>query len=425
MLSESQERMLMILKPGREDVARRIFEKWELDFAVIGRLTDTGRLVVRHRGKVEADIPVEPLVAKAPLYDRPWEPSPPRAPIDAAAIVPPLDPAAALAKLVGMPAFASKRWVWEQYYNLVRGQTVQRPGGDAAVVRIEGSDKALAISTDCTPRYCIADPRAGGRQAVAECWRNLVAVGATPRAATNNLNFGNPERPSTMGQLVGCVEGMAEACTALGFPIVSGNVSLYNETNGKPIMPTPVIGGVGLLADWRKHVGRAFKAPGQTLVLVGATRGWLGASAYLRDILGREEGAPPPVDLGAERRHGEFVLSAMAEGWIEACHDLSDGGLAIAAAEMAMAGAIGCRLDPAPAGLTPEAWLFGEDQGRYLVATGKPEALLAAAKLRNVAAGIVGRTTDDGALTVHGGDPISLAELQRAHEAWLPAYMAE
>jgi phosphoribosylformylglycinamidine synthase len=425
MLSESQERMLMVLKPGREDVARRIFEKWELDFSIVGRLTDTGRLVVKRAGKVEADIPVDPLVAKSPLYDRPSEPSPKRPAIDAKSLKPPMNAGDALVKLIGSPNFASKRWIWEQYDHLVRGQTVERPGGDAAVVRIAGTEKALAIATDCTPRYCVADPREGGRQAVAESFRNLVSVGARPRAVTNNLNFGNPERPPIMGQIVGCIEGMAEACAALDYPVISGNVSLYNETNGKAIMPTPVIGGVGLLEDWRAHVGAGLKAPGETLVLIGATRGWLGASAYLRDLLGREEGAPPPVDLGAERRNGEFVLSLIAARWVSACHDLSDGGLAITAAEMALAGNTGCRLEAGPAPLTNEAWLFGEDQGRYLIATRQPDLVRAAATTRGVPAAIVGRTMPDGALTLPGANPISLSELRRAHEAWLPEYMAE
>jgi len=424
MLSESQERMLMILKPGREDLARRIFEKWDLDFAVIGRLTDTGRLVVKRAGKIEADIPVDPLVSKAPLYDRKWEPTPKRAPVDAATAKAPKGVAAALMTMIAAPNFANKRWVWEQYDHLVRGQTIERPGGDAAVVRLAGTEKALAIATDCTPRYCLADPKEGGRQAVAESYRNLIAVGATPRAVTNNLNFGNPEKPPIMGQIVGCVEGMAEACAALDFPVISGNVSLYNETNGKAIMPTPVIGGVGLLEDWRGHMGLALKGPGATLILVGETRGWLGCSAYLRDVLNREEGAPPPVDLGAERRNGAFVLTLIAARWLDACHDLSDGGLVIAAAEMALAGNTGCRLTAAPDGFAAEAWLFGEDQARYLVATKQPDLVLAAAAARGVPAAIAGATTADHALTLAGGDPISLADLRRANEAWLPEYMA-
>jgi phosphoribosylformylglycinamidine synthase len=428
MLSESQERMLMILKPGREAAAAAIFAKWELDFAVIGRLTDSGRLVLKKDGRIWADIPVDPLVSQAPLYDRPWEKTPPRAAISAASLPTPLAPLAALKKMLGAPNFASKRWIWEQYDHLVRGDTVQRPGGDAAVVRIEGGRKALAIATDCTPRYCLADPVEGGKQAVAECWRNLVAVGARPLAVTNNLNFGNPERRPIMGQIVGAVQGMGEACRALEFPIVSGNVSLYNETNGQAILPTPVIGAVGVVADWRRAVSLAVTRPGLALVLIGATAGWLGASAYLRDILGREDGAPPPVDLAAEKRHGAFVSRLIAEGRVAACHDLSDGGLLIAAAEMALAGGAGLALAAPPAGMNPAGWYFGEDQARYLVATAAAEPVLAAAAAAGVPAARVGESAPAGAvgpaLTLAGGETISLRELRQAHETWLPGYMA-
>lgn len=414
----------MVLKPGREDMAAAIFRKWELDFAVIGRLTDTGRLVLRKDGRVWADIPVDPLVSRAPLYDRPWEPTPPRAVVPPATVPAPLAPLAALKKMLGAPNFASKRWIWEQYDHLVRGDTVQRPGGDAAVVRIEGGAKALAIATDCTPRYCLADPVEGGKQAVAECWRNLVSVGARPLAVTNNLNFGNPERKPIMGQIVGAVRGMGEACRALDFPIVSGNVSLYNETNGQAILPTPVIGAVGVLADWRRTVSLALPKPGLALVLIGATSGWLGASAYLRDILGREDGAPPPVDLAAEKRNGLFVRRLMGEGRVAACHDLSDGGLLVAAAEMALAGGVGLALDAPPAGLPPPAWYFGEDQARYLLAVSDAAAVLKDAGASGVPAARVGASAPAGALTLAGGETISLAELRRAHESWLPAYMA-
>ncbi len=245
MLSESQERMLMILKPEREALARKVFEKWELDFAVIGRVTETGRLVLKKDGKVAADMPVGPLVTEAPLYERPWTPSP-ALPELAAKDVKAVEPIAALKKLIGCPDLASKRWIWEQYDHLVMGHTVQRPGGDAAMVRIPGRKKALALSTDCTPRYVAADPKRGGAQAVAESWRNLTSVGALPLAITDNMNFGNPERPEIMGQFAQAIEGMREACLALDYPVVSGNVSLYNETNGSGILPTPAIGGVGL-----------------------------------------------------------------------------------------------------------------------------------------------------------------------------------
>jgi phosphoribosylformylglycinamidine synthase subunit PurL len=305
----------------------------------------------------------------------------------------------------------------------VMGHTVQRPGGDAAVVRLPGRAKALALTTDCTPRYCRADPLSGGRQAVAESWRNLTAVGATPIAVTDNLNFGNPERPEVMGQFVMAIEGMREACLALDYPIVSGNVSFYNETNGQGIWPTPVIGGVGLLADAAQSISLAFKRADETLLLVGTTEGHLGASLYLREVLGREDGAPPPVDLAAERRNGDFVRHEILAGRIAACHDLSDGGLLVAVAEMAMAGGIGAAIE-LPAEPPPHAFLFGEDQGRYILATPSPEAVIAAAQAAGVPILRLGRTGGD-ALTVQGRDAISIAELRQINEAWLPAYMAD
>ena len=251
----------------------------------------------------------------------------------------------ALEKLIGTPDLCSKRWVWEQYDHVILGNTVQRPGGDAAVVRVNDGPKALALTVDVTPRYCEADPYEGGKQAVAEAWRNITAVGGKPLAITDNLNFGNPEKPEIMGQFVGCVRGIAEACKALDFPVVSGNVSLYNETQGRGILPTPSIGGVGVLADFTKSATLAFKAAGETILLIGETQGWLGQSLYLRDVCGREEGAPPPVDLIEERENGDIVRALIGEGLVTAAHDISDGGLLVALAEMAMASGIGANLD--------------------------------------------------------------------------------
>jgi phosphoribosylformylglycinamidine synthase len=328
----------------------------------------------------------------------------------------------ALETLIGCPDLASKRWIWEQYDHLVMGQTVQRPGGDAAVVRLPGGRKALALATDCTPRYCAADPRRGGAQAVAETWRNLTAVGALPLAVTDNMNFGNPERPEIMGQFAGSIEGMREACLALDFPVVSGNVSLYNETNGSGILPTPTIGGVGLLEDAAASAGIALRRAGDTLLLVGETRGHLGCSLYLREVLGREDGAPPPVDLAAERRNGDFVRAQILADRVSACHDLSDGGLLVALAEMAMAGGLGAAI-AVPAGLPAHAFLFGEDQARYLLATADPEALISLAKAAGVPVQRLGTVGGD-TLTVEGAGAISTAELRRVNEAWLPGYMA-
>jgi len=365
MLSESQERMLMVLEPGREDMARAIFEKWELDFAVIGEVTDTRHMVLTFEGETVCDIPLGPLAADAPNYDRPHVPTPKLAPLTD--IPESTDIGADLLKLMACPDLASRKWVWEQYDHMVMADTVQRPGGDAAVVRVHGTNKGLAISTDCTPRYCKADPVEGGKQAIAECYRNLTAVGAKPLATTDCMNFGNPEKPEIMGQFVGCIEGMAEACLVLDMPIVSGNVSLYNETtdsDGKatPVLPTPAIGGIGLLDDIDKMATVAFKAEGECLAVIGANYPEIGQSIWLREIHGREDGAPPPVDLRDEKLNGDIVRRLIGDGAVTAVHDISDGGLLVAVAEMALAGNLGVELDAMDA-----AFAFNETQARYLV----------------------------------------------------------
>ncbi len=423
MLSESQERMLMILRPGSEAEARRIFEKWELDFAVIGRVTDTGRLVLRSAGETAADIPVGPLVTEAPVYRRPWRHPDPEPEIDPASL-PDRDPLECLQQLLASPALASKRWIWEQYDHLVMGNTVKRPGADAAVIRVSPEGKALALATDCTPRYCRADPVRGGAQAVAESWRNLTAVGAEPLAITDNMNFGSPERPEIMGQFVGAIEGMREACLALDYPVVSGNVSLYNETSGRAILPTPVIGGVGLIADAGTVVDFALKRDGDAVILIGDTRGHLGASLYLREIEVREAGPPPSIDLAAERRNGDFVRAMIQGGVVAACHDLSDGGLLVALAEMAMAGMRGLALNPLPTELPLHAYLFGEDQARYLIEAKDARPVLQAAQTAGVPARIVG-VVGGASLTLPGGGAISIDALKATNEAWLPGYMAQ
>jgi phosphoribosylformylglycinamidine synthase subunit PurL len=422
MLSESQERMLMVLKPEKEAQAEAIFRKWGLDFAVVGHTTPGMRFVVRHGGAVMVDLPIKELGDEAPLYDRPHVETPKQPIVQAADVTPPMGIADALTRLVGSPDLCSKRWVWEQYDHVILGNTVQRPGGDAAVVRVREGPKALALTTDVTPRYCEADPVEGGKQAVAEAWRNLTAVGARPLAATDNLNFGNPERPETMGQLVGCIRGIGAACRALDFPIVSGNVSLYNETNGRAILPTPSIGGVGLIDDFTKSATLAFKAADQAILLLGEASGWLGQSLYLRDICGREEGAPPPVDLAAERRNGDFVRALIGEGLASAVHDVSDGGLLVALAEMAMASGIGAALDAAP--FAAHAFWFGEEQARYVVTTAASaaEAIMGRARAAGVPVRRIG-TTGGNALTPEGDRPILVAKLREAFESWFPAYM--
>ena len=427
MLSESQERMLMVLRPDRTELARAIFEKWELDFAVIGHLTDTGRIVVRHQGRVEADIALAPLADAAPLYHRPTAPSP--APEPLGSVPDPVGIEAALIWLIGCPDIASRAWVWDQYDSTVGGQTVRRPGAaDAAVVRIPDSRIGLALTTDCTPRYVAADARLGGAQAVAEAWRNLTAVGARPLAITDNLNFGSPEKPEVMGQFADAIAGMGEACRALDFPVVSGNVSLYNETRApdgtsRSILPTPAIGGLGVLDDAAQAVGLALP-PDHDLVVLGRTEGALGQSLWLREILGREAGSPPPLDLVAERRTGDFVRGRILAGAVAACHDLSDGGLLVAVAEMAMAGSMGVRLDVPQSGVSPQAYWFGEDQGRYLLAVADGAAVVEAARRAGIEGRVLGRSGGDG-LTLPSGATISLARLNQAHGAFFPALMAD
>jgi phosphoribosylformylglycinamidine synthase II len=465
MLSESQERMLMVLKPGREGEAEAIFRKWELDFAVIGRVTDTGHMVLKWKGETAADIPLAPLADDAPGYDRPWTKTEPPAPLEN--LPESTDIAADLLRLMASPDLASRAWIWRQYDQKVGGDTVQPPGGDAAVVRVHGTRKALAITTDCTPRYCKADPYEGGKQAIAEAYRNLCAVGARPLAATDCMNFGNPQRPEIMGQFVGCIEGMAEACRALDFPIVSGNVSLYNETkaedgSSQAILPTPAIGGVGLIEDWEDAATIAFKAEGEAIFLIGAPgldasrlqkaqpaqspeeyrkqadsglfARWgreLGQSLWLREVGGREEGPPPHVDLPGERAAGTFVQALIAAGKTRTVHDVADGGIAVAVAEMALAGNIGASLQ----GFGDHRFdFFSEDQGRYLVAvTIKGDETWTALYVAAAAAG-----TSIEVIGVTGGDvlaflgereellgEVSLADLRAAHEGFFPKLMGD
>ncbi|MGB7040481.1 MAG: phosphoribosylformylglycinamidine synthase subunit PurL [Xanthobacteraceae bacterium] len=422
MLSESQERMLMVLKPEKEKEAETIFRKWGLDFAIVGETTPTKRFVVRHADAVMADLPIKELGDEAPLYDRPHNDGAKLPVIDAASVKPPMSTADALEKMIGSPDLCSKRWVWEQYDHVILGNTVQRPGGDAAVVRINDGPKALALTSDVTPRYCEADPFEGGKQAVAEAFRNISTVGGKPLAVTDNLNFGNPERPEIMAQLVGCIRGIGEACRALSFPVVSGNVSLYNETNGRAILPTPTIGGVGVLDEFTKSMTLAFAAEGEAIMLIGQTRGWLGQSIYLSDVCGREEGAPPPVDLAAELRHAEFVRGLIRDCLVSAVHDVSDGGLLVALAEMAMASNVGAVLE-APATMPAHAFWFGEDQARYAVTARNSEPIARRAKEAGVPFMRLG-ATGGRVLAVAGERPLRVADLKSSFESWLPNYMA-
>ena len=442
MLSESQERMLMVLKPGKEALAKSIFDKYDLDAEVIGMTTDTGHMVLKQFGEVVCDIPVPPLAEDAPNYDRPWVEPVKRAPLDLSKHPEPEDYGEVLLKLMSSPDMASKRWIWEQYDRHVMGDTVDssQSQGNAAIVRIHGTNKALAITSDCNPHYVAADPYEGGKAVVAEAYRNLSAVGAKPIAITDNLNFGNPERPPVMGQIVKAIEGMAEACRTLDFPVVSGNVSLYNETDGVGIPPTPVVGGVGLIQDVSKIATLKGAQPGDVLVLIGETAGHLGASLYAREILGLEgddAGPPPPVDLAVEKRNADFVRSLIEQGLVNAVHDVSEGGVACAAAEMALASGLGVEFTPLfisiqDSAITSPLVAFCEDQGRSLLAMSQ-EQFKAAREW-------VGESQHDRLNYLGGfGDrndirmislneviqmEVTLSRLREAHEGWLPNYMS-
>jgi phosphoribosylformylglycinamidine synthase len=429
MLSESQERMLMVLHPHLEQQAEAIFRKWGLDFAIVGETTDTLRFVVKHHGDVMADLPIKDLGDQAPEYDRPWVEPKKQPVLDPAATRAPDDYRKALLDLLGSPNLSSRRWVWEQYDHLIQGNTVQLPGGDAAVVRVErpngGKAKGLGFTCDVTPRYVEADPYEGGKQAIAESWRNLNAVGALPIAVTDNLNFGNPERPEIMGQFVKALEGLGDACRALDMPIVSGNVSLYNETNGVAILPTPAIGAVGLMDDVTRTVGVAFAEAEDVVVLIGDTTGWMGQSSYLSELYGLEEGAPPPVDLAVEKKNGDFVREAVIAGRVTAAHDLSDGGLLVALAEMAMAGKKGARILLPEIDVPLHAFLFGEDQARYVVTASPAEAsrLIVDAAMAGVPATAIGAVGGD-ALVIGEHLNVAVTDLSDRHESWFPGYMS-
>ncbi len=416
MLSESQERMLMVLRPEKEAEARAVFDKWDLDFAIVGETIPEDRFLILLNGEIKADLPLKSLAGSAPEYDRPWVETPAPQPLGP---IPDIDPAEALLKLLGHPNHGSRAWVWSQYDHSVMADTLARPGSDAGIVRVHGTTKAIAFTSDVNPRYCRANPFRGGAQAVAEAYRNLSASGARPLATTDNLNFGNPEKPEIMGQLVGCLRGIGAAVSALDMPIVSGNVSLYNETEGAAILPTPTIGAVGLLTSIDQIITLK-PGLGDRLVLIGETAGHLGQSALLADLFGREEGEPPAVDFDQERRAGEFVRAAHAAGLITSAHDLADGGLALAAAEMALAADLGIALD-APAS-DPLGWFLGEDQGRYLLGTRDADALLAAAQSAGISAAIVG--TVGGERFSLGANSLEIAAIRSAFEGALPRLMS-
>ena len=426
MLSESQERMLMVIKHGSEEEAEKIFKKWELDFSIIGKVTDTKNIVLTSNNTVVADMPLEPL-ANGLIYDRPYEEK-----INTEIVNVPNDGDCIqnLIKLIGSHDLCSRKWIWEQYDHMVMGDTIGMPGSESGVVRIHGSDnQALAITTDCTPRYCEADAKIGGMQAVAECFRNLCSVGALPLAITDCLNFGNPENSIVMGQIVSAIDGISSACKTLSMPVVAGNVSLYNETDGKSIPPTPQIGAVGLIKDTNKQLTNIIKKyDNQDILIIGETKGHLECSIYAKEVEKIENGQPPKVDLEKELSNGKFILNLANQNLIHICKDISDGGLAIALAEICIMSNVGCEVQK-PDKININSWLYGEDQGRYIVISEKTNTgkIIIEAKKRNILVSSIGKITDEGFAIKHNEkkQEISIENLSNLRNNWFNNYFAK
>ncbi|MDC1135895.1 phosphoribosylformylglycinamidine synthase subunit PurL [Alphaproteobacteria bacterium] len=427
MLSESQERMLMVIKPEQAETARAIFEKWDLDFMPIGKVTDTERLVLLKDNEIACDIPLAPLVDDAPEYDRPYRPEELQPVLSTAQLEKDLPLADVLQQLLSSADLSSRRWIYEQYDSDVMADTITGPGGDAALVRIHNTDKGLAVSTDCTPRYVDADAFEGGKQAVCEAYRNISASGAKPLAVTNNLNFGNPEKQDIMAQIVGAVNGMGNACRTLNTPVVSGNVSLYNETDGMAIQPCPVIGMIGIIDDWKQAKGCGLINAGKAIFVVGqngdVNDGWLGCSVYAREIAGREGGAPPSVEPILEEKNGSLIRQAIANELIEAAHDISDGGLLVALAEMVIAGQCGAKITCPDSG-SLHGWAFGEDQARYIAVVSDVPAFTALCAASDVEAIQIGETISECELTLAGLPPISKEDMAAWHRKTIDDLMA-
>ncbi|MEM7616802.1 MAG: phosphoribosylformylglycinamidine synthase subunit PurL [Pseudomonadota bacterium] len=417
MLSESQERMLMVIKPEFIQHAEEIFNKWQLDFAIIGKITDSNKMILLHNDEMVAELPIKPLSNAAPIYDRPHIATKPSANINYLDVQHDLNLHESLKKLLSCPDLASKKWIWQQYDSQVMNDTLQAAnGGDAALIRIHQTQKAIATSIDVTARYCLSDPFEGGKQAVIETWRNITATGCKPLAITNCLNFASPERPEIMGQLVGCLEGITEACKYLKYPVISGNVSLYNETNGQTILPTPTIGGVGLIDNYTKAIGHKFLNNADNIFIIGETKGHIGASLYLREIIGKEAGSPPPVDLALEAKNGNFVRDNILNGNINACHDISDGGMLVALFEMAANSSYGAEVN-VKSELADNILAFAEDQARYII-TIADDKLADFTKLieqADIVAENIGKVMT-GSQLIFNGSKISIDELQLVNE---------
>ncbi|MDA9034795.1 phosphoribosylformylglycinamidine synthase subunit PurL [Hyphomicrobiales bacterium] len=423
MLSESQERMLMIIEPDKEQEAKAVFDKWGLDFATIGILTDTNHLVINHNDELKAEIRLDILESGAPSYDRPYKIIKESAFDESLVKETAESPINILKRLINSPNLCSRKWVWEQYDHMVMNDTILRPGGDAAIVRVHGTNKGLAISTDSTPRYCSADPVEGGKQAVAESWRNITSVGALPIAITDCMNFGNPEKEEIMGQFAGVVTGMIEACEILDYPVVSGNVSLYNETNGKGINPTPAIGGVGLIENLNHFSTPHLKRDNDTVLLVGKTDGYLGQSIYAKEILNIISGLPPKVNLKNEKKIGDVIRDLININKLDTVHDISDGGFLVALTEMSISGGIGVKIHLDEKDVSPK-FLFGEDQGRYIISV--PDELISdilrILESKNIFFQKIGKTSGTK-IIINDSEEIEIKSLKKIHEDWFNEYL--
>ncbi len=425
MLSESQERMLIVLENGKIDKAKKIFDKWNLDFAVIGKTTNSNKIEIFFQKNKVAEVPIELLSNKAPEYDRKWKKTklPIKSKLDKS-LYKDLKISNILKKILSNPNVCNKEWIWQQYDHTIMGDTIQKPGGDSGVIRVHGTDKAIAASVDSSANYCFAHPLTGGKQVVCESWRNIVSVGAKPIAITNCLNFGNPEKEKNMGEFVECLEGIGEACKYLDYPIVSGNVSFYNETKDKGIKPTPSIGGIGLIKDYKKMINMKLKNNGNIVLLIGKTEGHIEQSIFAKEILSYKKGPPPEINLFNEKNNGETILKLINEKHIKSAHDVSVGGMLVALAKMCISGKKGVKINNPKNLINYYEYFFGEDQGRYLIEIDKQnfekvKTILEKNSIYFDELGVV----QDNFLELKGKFNITIDELIKSNKTWLAEYM--
>ncbi len=425
MLSESQERMLIVLENGKEANAKKIFDKWDLDFAIIGKTTASNRIELYFDEKKVTDIPIDFLAEGAPVYDRKWK----KIKLPQSIKFKKQDFKAlkiedCLKKLLSNPNICDKQWIWDQYDHTVMGDTIQKPGGNSGVVRIHGSTKAVAASVDSSALYCFAHPLTGGKQIVSESWRNLISVGAEPIAITNCLNFGNPEKEKNMGEFVECVQGITEASKYLNFPVVSGNVSFYNETKDKGIKPTPSIGGVGLIKNYENMISMDLKSDGNSVLVVGKTIGHLEQSIFAREILTEKKGPPPEINLFNEKNNGLIVLKLIQNNLVESCHDVALGGILVAVSKMCMKGKKGVKINSLKNLINKFEYFFGEDQARYLIEINQ-ENLNEVKKIlkeNSISFDELGKVTKDK-LEFNNEINMTINDLNKAYKKWLREYM--